>query len=90
MKFLEGYPGKYDVIARRSGNHWYIAGINGDQNEKKVNFEVSSFKKSKATLFTGGATGKLFSSTVLGIRIVFCSMGKGIVKFKNFQYQPIK
>jgi alpha-glucosidase len=65
IKFLEGYPGKYVVIARRSGNRWYIAGINGDQNEMKVNFDVSSFKKNKATLFTDGAKGELFSRTVL-------------------------
>ena len=65
VKFLEGYPGKYVVIARRSGNRWYIAGINGDQNERKINFDVSSFKKSKATLFTDGAKGELFSRTTL-------------------------
>ncbi len=26
-KFLDGYPGKYVVLARRSRGHWYIAGI---------------------------------------------------------------
>jgi alpha-glucosidase len=65
VKFLAGYPGKYAVIARRSGNRWYIAGINGEQNEKKVNFDITSFKKSKATLFTDGKKGELFSKTVL-------------------------
>lgn len=27
-RFLDGYPGKYVVLARRSGNQWYIAGNN--------------------------------------------------------------
>ncbi len=28
-RLVSGYPGVYAVIARRSGNTWYIAGING-------------------------------------------------------------
>jgi alpha-glucosidase len=65
VKFLDGYPGKYAVIARRSGNRWYIAGINGDKNEKKINLDMATFKKTKATLFRDGANGELFSKTVL-------------------------
>lgn len=65
IKFLEGYPGKYAVIARRSGNRWYIAGINGETNAKKISIDLAPFKKSKATLFTDGAKDELFSKTVL-------------------------
>ena len=65
VKFLEGYPGKYAVIARRSGNRWYIAGINGEKNEKKVSLDLTSFRKTKATLFTDGAAGELLSKTIL-------------------------
>jgi hypothetical protein len=64
VKFLEGYPGKYAVIARRSGNRWYIAGINGEKNEKKVSLDLTSFRKIKATLFTDGAAGELLSKTI--------------------------
>lgn len=28
-RFIEGYPGKYIVLARRKGTTWYLAGING-------------------------------------------------------------
>jgi alpha-glucosidase len=65
VKFLEGYPGKYAVVARRSGNRWYIAGINGDNNEKKLQLDVTSFKKNKATLFTDGSGNELFSKADL-------------------------
>lgn len=65
VKFLDGYPGKYAIIARKSGNRWYIAGINGGKNEKKINLDLTSFKKSKATLFSDGTNGELFSKTVL-------------------------
>jgi hypothetical protein len=28
VRFIDGYPGKYIIMARRSGNKWYIAGVN--------------------------------------------------------------
>lgn len=65
VKFLDGYPGQYVVIARRSGNRWYIAGINGNTTEKKISLDFTSFKKSKATLFTDDVKGGLFSTTVI-------------------------
>jgi alpha-glucosidase len=64
LKFLEGYPGKYAVIARRSGNRWFIAGINGDKYEKKIHLDLTSFKKSKAIQFTDATGSELFSKTI--------------------------
>ena len=29
-KVIDGFPGEYVVIARRSGRNWYIGGLNGD------------------------------------------------------------
>ena len=62
VTFIDGYPGKYVVVARRSGNRWYIAGINGDTAGRKINLDLASFKKSKATLYTEGRNGALFST----------------------------
>ncbi|MBN2174225.1 MAG: glycoside hydrolase family 97 catalytic domain-containing protein [Bacteroidales bacterium] len=67
VKFLDGFPGKYAVIARRSGNRWYIAGINGEKNEKKINLDLAAFNKNKATIFTEGTNGELFSKTGLNV-----------------------
>ena len=35
-RFVSGYPGESAVIARRSGNVWYVAGINGTDDAKVV------------------------------------------------------
>jgi len=35
-RLLEGEPGKYAVVARRLGRAWYVAGINGDPEMRKV------------------------------------------------------
>jgi hypothetical protein len=65
VKFVDGYPGKYVIIARKSGTRWYIAGINGDKTEKKISVDLTAFKKDKATLFTDGANGEMFTKTDL-------------------------
>jgi hypothetical protein len=37
---LAGYPGEYVVVARRSGNRWFIGGINGGADDREVEFHL--------------------------------------------------
>lgn len=34
--FVDGYPGHYVVIARRSGDTWYLGGVNGASSPREV------------------------------------------------------
>ena len=34
-KFIDGYPGKYVILARRSGDKWYVAGVTADKTALK-------------------------------------------------------
>ena len=52
IKFLQGEPGKYVVLARRSGENWYIAGINGLEQDKIVSIDLNQFDAGEA-LFIG-------------------------------------
>ena len=52
-KLIDGYPGKFVVMARKAGNKWYIAGINGENTAKGVSFDSSKFGK-KAKLIVDG------------------------------------
>jgi hypothetical protein len=36
VRFIEGFPGQYVVIARRAGKSWWVAGINADRTARKV------------------------------------------------------
>ena len=49
-KFIDGYPGKLYVVARKSGKKWYVAGINGEDVEKNLTLDLSFLKNKKATL----------------------------------------
>ena len=46
-RLIDGYPGKYVVIARRNGDSWYIAGINGQNSREKLNIDLSFLARSK-------------------------------------------
>ena len=50
IKFLDGYPGKLYVVARKAGNKWYVAGINGEDVEKNLTLDLSFLKNKKATI----------------------------------------
>lgn len=39
-RLLDGYPGEYAVIARRKGDTWYIAGINGTDKSKNISIDT--------------------------------------------------
>jgi len=54
VKFLDGYPGKLVVIARRSGDHWYVAGINGENVAKSIKLDLSWLAEKKGSLISDG------------------------------------
>jgi hypothetical protein len=64
-RFVDGYPGQYVVIARKSGETWTIAGINGTDDKKNLSVDLSFIPaNAKGTLITDG-TGRTFTQTML-------------------------
>lgn len=56
-KLLAGYPGKSVVLARQKGDTWYIAGINGTDEEMDIAFNLKSLRNAakKGILIMDGA-----------------------------------
>lgn len=50
--FIDGYPGKYVVLARRHGEKWYIAGINAEKQAKKIEVTLPMSAGKKAWLYS--------------------------------------
>ena len=40
IQFVAGYPGKYAVVARRHGDKWYVAGLNGTDQLMKLTLKL--------------------------------------------------
>lgn len=59
-RFVGGYPGKSAVLARRSGNTWYVAGINGTDSEQTLILDLRFLDSTgrKAMVFTDPANSE--------------------------------
>ncbi|HEY8934828.1 MAG TPA: glycoside hydrolase family 97 catalytic domain-containing protein [Cyclobacteriaceae bacterium] len=64
-RFISGYPGKDFVIARRSGDTWYLAGINGENAKKEISLDLSFAKSESGMLFLDDKDGKHLSAQKL-------------------------
>ena len=42
-RFLDGYPGKYVVLARRNGDNWYVAGLNAESQPKTLTITMEEW-----------------------------------------------
>ena len=49
--FIDGYPGKYSVIARRHGDTWYIAGVNAEKTEKTISISLPMLSDKEVILY---------------------------------------
>ncbi|HEY5806899.1 MAG TPA: glycoside hydrolase family 97 catalytic domain-containing protein [Povalibacter sp.] len=59
VRFIDGYPGKYVVIARRSQGKWYVAGINGEKTPRDVTVDLGALQSRGASVITDGDGGNL-------------------------------
>ena len=44
-RFIDGYPGRYVVLARRHGNDWYVAGLNALTEPLRLTLDLPMFEK---------------------------------------------
>lgn len=52
-RYIDGYPGKYVVLARRHGDTWYIAGVSAQKEPVTVALELPMFAPSqKVTVYS--------------------------------------
>jgi len=61
IRFIDGFPGKLVVLARRGGGRWYVAGINGEKETKTLTLDLSRLDGcgSRGTLIADGDGGNL-------------------------------
>lgn len=53
VKFIDGYPGKYVILARRSGDKWFVVGVNAEKKPLT--------KKITMPMLKAGATAQMYS-----------------------------
>lgn len=61
VRFLDGEPGKYVVLARRAGRQWFIAGLNADDQPRDVQLDLAWLGAREGQLITDGAGEREFT-----------------------------
>ena len=58
-RYVSGYPGESAVLARRNGNTWYVAGINGADEAKTLSVDLSFLgtQQRKVQIFADNTDG---------------------------------
>lgn len=60
-RLVDGFPGKYAVVARRAGDTWYIAGINATESDKALTLDLSFAGAKQGTIIADGEGERGFS-----------------------------
>lgn len=74
-RYVDGYPGKYVVLARRHGDQWYMAGLNALKEPLKMTLDLSAYRVTK--LFNDEVDKK---GTVTGVTVGDLKQKKDKVK----------
>lgn len=64
-RFIDGYPGRYIILARRSGDNWFIAGVNAKNEPVKLTLSIPFKVAGTGTIITEGETLRSFSTATV-------------------------
>lgn len=61
-RYVDGYPGKFAVIARRHGDTWYVAGVNAQK--ESITIELPDFVSDRAKVYLDKSVEKMTTRPV--------------------------
>lgn len=71
-QYIDGYPAQSVVLARRHGNDWYVAGLNGTKNSITKTLSLPMFADKEVTLYYDNVKKEgetVASSTVKKVKV---------------------
>lgn len=83
--FIDGYPGKYCVLARRHEGNWYLAGVNAEENAKQLQLNLLMLAGETVTLYNDDKNKNTYTEQIKipktgNIKIVVQSKGGFVIK----------
>ena len=65
-KYIDGYPGKYVVVARKHGDTWYVAGVSNLEKPVKLELSLPMFEKGdKITIIQDNKKGEPVENQII-------------------------
>jgi hypothetical protein len=62
--FIDGYPGKYCVLARRHGDQWFVAGVNATKETMKLKVKLPMLAGATVNQYTDDKTRVAHTASV--------------------------
>ena len=86
--FIDGYPGKYAVIARRHAGQWFVAGVNAEKSQKELTVELPMLAGKKVQLYADNPNGEPYTKEVEvkkngELKLIMQSGGGFVIKQEN-------
>ena len=85
VKFIDGYPGRYVIMARKSGGRWYVAGVNALEESVETEIDTDALFKGKVRMYADDEdlNGSVKSAKVSGKFKISIPSNGGIVITDN-------
>jgi len=74
-RLVDGYPGEWVVMARRRGDTWYVAGINGSDEQRTISLSLPFVGGKRALLFEDGDPWTISPSAAIPGKLVLKPRG---------------
>ncbi len=62
--FIDGYPGKYCVVARRHGQKWYVAGVNAEKSAMDVKLDLPMLAGENVAMYNDKQNKETYMKTI--------------------------
>jgi hypothetical protein len=62
--YIDGYPGKHAVIARRNGSQWYVAGVNAQKEPLKLTLNLPMLSGKKVRIYNDDASKVTYTKEI--------------------------
>ncbi|MFL1013419.1 glycoside hydrolase family 97 protein [Flavisericum labens] len=82
-KFIDGFPGKDVIIARRKNDSWFIVGINGENKSKDFTIDLSFIQKNNGFIIADNSKGFIQNTikTSSAVNVAMKAYGGFVMKF---------
>ncbi|MBR4898620.1 MAG: glycoside hydrolase family 97 catalytic domain-containing protein [Prevotella sp.] len=68
-RFLDGYPGKYVILARNDGKQWYVAGLNALKEPLTLTLNLASFNLTNQLVDQADKKGRVTGVQTLPLKL---------------------
>jgi hypothetical protein len=68
-RYIDGYPGRYVVLARRHGDKWYVAGLNAQKGTLTLSLDLSAYGLTNQFTDQADKKGRVIDTAITPLKL---------------------